>query len=717
MPQGQTYKAFSMIHQTNQLRNVVLLGHSGAGKTTLAESMLFEAHEISRRGHVAENNTVADFTDLEQEKKHSLFTSLMHVDWKDAKINLIDTPGLDDFSGEVVSSLKVAATAVIVLNAQNGVEVGTELIWDYVDRFETPTLFVINQMDHEKADYDKTLEQARQRFGQGVVPIQYPLQQGEGFHAIVDALRMVMYVFKDDGGKPEKHAIPDSELNRANAMHNALVEAAAEHHEGLMETYFEKGTLDEEELAEGLRIAMTNHQIFPVFIASAERNMGSGRIMGFINDIAPSPADRKPVSLTNGKTLPCSTDDATTLFIFKTTSEPQVGLISYFKVYSGVLKRGDELINAQNGTQERFSQLYIANGKNRIPVQELRAGDIGVAVKLKNSHTNQTLHTPGMEREITPIDFPESRIQVAIHTEEARDMEKLVKALHLLEEEDPTLIVEQSSTLRQTLLHGQGQLHLDMVSQRVQDMTGIDISFSAPRIPYRETITQSAQTKYRHKKQSGGAGQFAELEIRIEPWTEGMPDPEGLNVRHLEIDQLSWGGNLAFYWCIVGGAIDQKYANAIKKGILQQMESGPLTGSPCQDIRVSVIDGKMHSVDSNDMAFMIAASHAFKEAFHQAQPLLLEPLYDLDILCSEDSMGDIMSDLQTRRAMIMGMDAEGHYQKIQARVPLAELYQYSRDLRSISQGRAKFHREFATYMPVQADIQRKLMAEQSEAEA
>jgi len=704
-----------MSHTTKDIRNVVLLGHSGAGKTTFAECMLFEAGEIHRRGRIQEGNTVSDFTDIEREKQHSLVSTLMHAEWKDSKINIIDTPGLDDFSGEVVSSLKVAATAVILLNAQNGVEVGTELIWDYVDEFEAPALFVINQLDHEKADFDQTLEQARQRFGPKVLPIQYPLEQGPGFHSIIDALRMVMYVFNDDGGKPEKHPIPESEIQRAQEMHNDLVEAAAENDESLMERFFEEGTLNEEELAEGLRLAMAQHLIFPVFAASSERNMGSGRIMGFINDIAPSPADRKPVQRTNGEPLPCSTDDDATVFIFKTTSEPQVGLVNYFKVYSGVLHKGDELVNATNGTIERFSQLYVTNGHQRIPVGELRAGDIGVAVKLKNSHTNNTLHTKDAERVVKPISFPESRVHVAVKSKSGRDMEKVVKALHQLEEEDPTLHIEQSASLKQMILHGQGQLHLDTICYRVHEMTGIDMKFEALRIPYRETITEMATERYRHKKQSGGAGQFAELELRIDPWQEDMPDPADLNVRQREMETLPWGGTLAFYWCIVGGSIDQKYANAIKKGIMQRMEEGPLTGSNCRDIRVCVYDGKMHSVDSNDMAFMIAASHAFQDAFQQAKPLLMEPLYDLDILCPEESMGDIMSDLQSRRAMIMGMDTDGHYQKIQARVPLAELHMYSSDLRSISQGRAKFHRSFAEYAPVQPELQQQLMRNHREA--
>lgn len=699
-----------MSYDTKNLRNVALLGHPGSGKTSFTECMLFEAGDIKRLGTVEEKNTQSDYTNLEKERGNSIFASLTHAEWKDSKINIIDTPGFDDFIGEVVSALKVADTGLMVLNAQNGVEVGTELIWDYVERFETPCLFVINQMDHEKADYDATLQQAQDRFGSKVIPVQYPLESGLGFHKIVDALRMVMYVFPDGGSKPEKEPIPETELQRAQEMHNALVEAAAENDEGLMERFFDEGTLTEEELTEGLRIAIAHQDIFPVFISSATRNMGSGRIMGFVNDVCPSPADRPDAKLKGtDEKLPCDSNEDTTVFIYKTMTEPQVGLVSYFKVYAGTLKAGDELINQKNQTNERFGQIFIAEGKNREQVSELKAGDIGVTVKLKNTHTNNTLDTKGAEREIEPIHFPEPRIREAVEPMSANDMEKLYKALHQIEEEDPTLIVEQNATLKQTILHGQGQLHLDLIKYRIEKVHDVSMEFTRPRISYRETITRKADSMYRHKKQTGGAGQFAEVHLRVEPYTEGMPDPDGLSVRNKEIEELPWGGQLAFYWCIVGGSIDAKYSNAIKKGLLQRMEEGPLTGSHCQDIRVSIYDGKMHSVDSNDMAFMLAAKQAFRTAFKDAAPQLLEPIYKLEILCSDEAMGDIMGDLQTRRAIIMGMDSDGHYQKITAHVPLAELYEYSNRLRSLSQGRAKFHQEFLGYQPVPHDLQEELM--------
>ncbi|MEM1325469.1 MAG: elongation factor G [Bacteroidota bacterium] len=700
-----------MKYHTKNIRNVTLLGHSGSGKTTFAETMLFESNAIKRRGTVEDQNTISDYTNIERERGNSIFSTLLHAHWKDSKINIIDTPGYDDFVGEVISSLKVADTAVMLLNAKNGVEVGTELIWDYIEDFNTPALFVINQVDHEKSNFETTLEQGQNRFGSKVLPVQYPLNEGSGFNKIIDALRMVMYVFPADGGRPDKQDIPESEKARADEMHNALVEAAAEKEDGLMEKYFEEGTLSEEDLAAGLCMAMAEGDIYPVFCCSATNNMGSGRIMGFINDICPSPADRPPAQLENGEELACKLDEPNTLFIFKTISEPRVGNVSYFKIYSGKIASGDEMHNAKRRSTERFNQLFVANGKQRDEVQELAAGDIGVSVKLKDARTNDTLNEKGVEHQIEPIHFPESRIRVAVVPPGKNEMEKLMKALHQIEVEDPTLVVEQSKTLKQTVLHGQGELHLDLIGYRIEKVNNVHMEFEQPRIPYRETITKTANADYRHKKQSGGSGQFGEVHMRIEPYFEGMPNPDGLTVRNTEIVDLPWGGKLAFYWCIVGGSIDSKYANAIKKGILQVMEEGPLTGSPCQDIRVSVYDGKMHAVDSNDTAFTLAAKYCFKQAFNQASPQLLEPIQLIEVLCAEDVMGEVMGDLQTRRAIIQGMDMEGHYQKVSAHIPLSELYKYSSSLRSLTQGKAKFHQEFATYQQVSHDIQQQLVKE------
>lgn len=700
-----------MRFDTKNIRNTVLLGHPGSGKTTFAECMLFEAGAIRRRGAVEDGATVSDYTNIEKERGNSIFSTLMHAHWKNSKINIIDTPGFDDFVGEVIASLKVADTALMLLNAKSGVEVGTELLWEYKQKFNTPALFVINQLDTDKADYESTLEQARERFGSKVLAFQFPINSGIGFNKIVDALRMIMYVFPDGGGRPEKQEIPEEHRERAQEMHNALVEAAAENDEALMEKFFEEGVLTEAELAEGLRIAMVNGEIYPVFICSAVRNMGSGRIMGFLNDICPSPADREPKALEGGGTLTADAAGDASLFIYKTISEPRVGMLSYFKVYSGKVKPGDELYNPSNRSQERISQLFVSEGKNRENINELCAGDLGVTVKLKNSHTNQTLNAKGSDIQIEKIHFPPSRIRVAISPPSKNEMEKVMRALHQIEEEDPTLILEQSAQLKQTLLHGQGQLHLDLIKYRIEKVNDLHIEFERPRIPYRETITRAADASYRHKKQSGGSGQFGEVHLRLEPYYSDMPSPEGLTVRNTEVEELSWGGKLAFYWCIVGGSIDSKYMNAIKKGIIAKMEEGPLTGSACQDMRVSIYDGKMHAVDSNDMAFMLASGAAFKLAFDQAGPQLLEPIYDMEILCSDDVMGDVMSDLQTRRAIITGMGTEGHYQKIMAKVPLKELYKYSATLRAMTQGRAKFTRSFAEYRAVPGNVQKELIQE------
>ncbi|MDR3271976.1 MAG: elongation factor G [Flavobacteriaceae bacterium] len=697
-----------MSTSTKDLRNVVLLGHSGSGKTTFIEAMLYESGSISRRGTVEAKNTVSDNTPIEHERGNTIFSHQMFVQWKQNKINIIDTPGFDDFIGEVVSSLKVADTALVMLNASAGVEVGTEIVWDYIQKYQTPSIFVINQIDHPKADFEATLEQAKERFGSRAIPVQYPVNQGEGFNKIIDALQMVMYEFSAGGGKPEKKPIPASEAAKAAEMHNALVEIAAENEEGLMEKFFEEGTLSEAELSQGLTIALAHQQFFPVFIASGLKNMGSGRVMGFLNDIAPSPADRPARKLQNGELLPCNSAGKTTIFIYKTLSEPQIGMVSYFKVLSGKLKPGEELTNATNGETERISQIFVTEGKDRTPVNELIAGDLGVTVKLKYGHTNDTLNKDS-ERKVNPMEFPENRIRKSVYTDNAADMEKMFKVLRQIEKEDPTLRIEQSAELHQTLIYGQGQLHLDLIKYRLEKDFGVKINFGNPKISYRETMMGKADADYRHKKQSGGAGQFGEIHMRVENYYEGMPDPTDINIRSREVEDLPWGGKFVFYWCIVGGAIDSRYIGAIKKGIMQQMNEGPLTGSHCQNIRVSVYDGKMHSVDSNDISFQLAASGAFKEAFRNAHPQLLEPIYHLEILCPDGVTGDVMGDLQTRRAMISGMDSEGHYQKILAEVPLAELNDYGSMLRSITQGRAKFTMKFTEYQLVPTNIQQELV--------
>ncbi len=695
--------------KTENLRNVVLLGHAGSGKTTFVENMLLETESINRLGNVQQESTVSDYTNIERAKQYSIFTSLMHVHWKDSKINIIDTPGANDLVGEVLSGLKVADLGVMMIHARYGVEVGTEMTVEQVEKLNTPLLFVINHMDDHEANYEKSLQEIQSEFGHKIVPIQYPLNQGDGFIRIVDALQRVVYHFPEGGGRPEKEEIPEDEMEKVNRWHNALVEVAAENDETLMEKYFEAGSLSEAELREGLNMALAHGEFYPVFIASAARNMGSGRIMGFINDIGPSPVDRPAQPLINGDVLKCDPTDSTTLMIYKTISEPNVGNVSYFKIYSGTLSKGDVVINTETGVQENFNHIYVSNGKDREEVPRIIAGDLGATTKLRNSHTNNTLNEKDIDRHIDPIDFPAPRFRMAIVQENTSELDKMAKALQTIQEEDPTLIVEQSAELNQTIMQGQGQLHLDIVGYRLNKSFGVNLQLEPPHIPYRETISRKVDVSYRHKKQSGGSGQFAEVEMRIEPWNESTPLPEDLSVRKEETEDLSWGGTLKFLWCIVGGNIDNRFSNAIKKGILMKMEEGPLSGSRCQNIQVSVYDGKMHTVDSNDMAFQLAAAHAFRRGFVKAGPVVMEPIHHLEILCRDEAMGEILGDLQSRRAHIIGMGTQGHYQKISARIPLAEMEGYSSTLRSLSQGKAKFKSWPQGYDNVPFEVQRSLV--------
>ena len=694
---------------TSHVKNIALLGHAGSGKTTLAECMLFEAGIINRRGSVAERSTVGDYHELEQERGNSIFSKLMHTKWKGYKINIIDTPGYDDFNGEVISALRVADTGVLLLNAAMGVEVGADLIWDYTERFKTPMVIAINKLDHDKADYEKTLSQAKDHFGSKVIAVQYPLETGPGFNAIVDVLKMHLYKFPTEGGRPVKLPIPDSEKDRAEQLHKELVEAVAVNDETLMDHYLDKGELDEDEMREGLKKSLINHDIFPVFCISAEKDMGSGRLMGFIDNVCPSANAMPPQVTKAGDALPCDANGPACLFIYKTTSEPHVGDLSFFKVFSGVIKTGMELVNENNGVTEKINQLFVVEGNKRTPVTELVAGDIGATLKLKNTHVNNTLHIKGKNMELHPIIFPAPNMTVAIEPVKKGEEDKLSQALHALREEDPTLLIEVSAELKQILIHCQGDMHLAVAKWKIEHLHKVEVKFSKPRIPYRETIRKVSESTYRHKKQSGGAGQFGEVFMRIEPWHEGLKDPHGLNVRAREEFPLDWGGKLVYYNCIVGGAIDVRFLPSILKGVMEKMHEGPLTGSYVRDVRVSVYDGKMHPVDSNDISFKIAGMMAFKQAFQQADPQLLEPIWHVDVLCPDDLTGAVMGDLQTRRAIVEGIDTEGHFQKISAKVPLAEMEGYSSSLRSITQGRARFSMQFHEYAPVPFELQKKLI--------
>ena len=696
------------VYDEKHIKNIALLGAPKAGKTLLAEDMLFEAGIVHRRGTIEGKNTVSDYHEIEQERGNSVFATSLHTEWKDYKINIIDTPGFDDFAGEMISSLRVADTCVMVINAQHGVEVSTELIWNYVDRFQKPVIFAVNQVDHPKADFEKALAALQKRFGSPVTQMQYTVNQGEGFNAIIDLLKMVLYKFPAEGGKPEKLPIPDSEKDAATQLHNALVEKAAENDEKLMEKYFETGTLDEDEMREGLKLGMIHRDVFPVFCMSAKKNMGTGRMMGFIDNVAPTPLEARPEVTASGKDIAFDPSKPSVLFVFKSHIEPNLGRLSYFKVISGEVTPTSELINSQTNAVERFHQIYIMDGKTRQPVDKLVAGDIGATLKLKDTATNHTLHAKGFDVTIAPIEFPKPRIRTAVVAHSKNDDEKIGEVLNKIHQEDPTLEVAYSRELRQLIVSGQGELHLMVCKWFLEKMYNLHVDFVSPRISYRETIRKPSSASYRHKKQSGGAGQFGEVYMKIEPYYEGMPEPSEFSIRGKEVIDLEWGGKLVFYNCIVGGVIDTRFIPSILKGVMEKMEEGPITGSYVRDVRVMVHDGKMHPVDSNDISFKIAGMMAFKDAFMKAEPQLLEPIVNLEVIVPEEVVGDVMGDLQTRRSLIMGIDTKANYQVIKARTPLAELDRYSTTLRSLSQGRGTFSQQLADFSPVPFDVQQKL---------
>lgn len=696
------------IYDDKHIKNVVFVGAHNSGKTTLAETMLFEAGIINRRGSVESRNTVSDYHEVEQEKGNSIFATPLHTEWRNYKINIIDTPGLDDFIGEVISSIRVADSVVTVLNAQQGVEVGTEIIWSYIDRYRKPTLFVINQIDHLAAKFEESFNTIKNLVGNNAVKVQYPLMV-DGSQCIVDVLKMKMYKFLPEGGKPEKLEIPDNQKDTADYLHNELVEKAAENDEELMELFFDKGSLNEDEMRKGIKAGMLNHELFPVFCMSALNDMGSGRLMGFIDNVAPAAADLEPEQSTEGEDIIPDKKAPTVLFVFKTVHQPNLGQLTFFKVKSGELKVNDKLVNSRNGETETFNQLFIMDGKDRKPVNKLTVGDIGASLKLKFTETNDTLTKSGTEVTIKPIQYPQPRYRKAITAVNNKDEEKLSEALKKIHSQDPTVVVSFSKEGKQLIIACQGELHMAIVEWMLNNIYGIEVNFEKPKIAFRETIQRSSTANYRHKKQSGGAGQFAQVHMKIEPWFEGMDEPEGFNIRGKDEIDLPWGGKLVFYNCIVGGAIDQRYLPSIMKGILEVMEEGPLTGSYIRDVRVMVYDGKMHSVDSNDISFKIAGAHAFREAFLNANPKLLEPTLELTVKVPEEMVGNVMTDLQSRRSIIQGVDSNDNYQILKCIAPEAELYGYSTDLRSLTQGRATFKSVFSSYQPVPNNIQKELV--------
>ena len=696
------------IFDEKHIKNIVLVGAHNSGKTTLSETMLFEAGLLKRRGTVEDKNTVSDYNAIEQEREASIYATPMHTEWRNYKINIIDTPGLDDFIGEIISSIRVSDTVVTVINGRQGVEVGTEIIWNYIDKYNRPTLFVVNQIDHPETNFDDNFKSITSLVGNNAVQMQFPVVI-DGAQCIIDVLKMKMYKFGKEGGKPEKLAIPDDFADLANSLHNELVEKAAENDEELLELFFEKGTLNEDEMRQGIKAGMLNHELFPVFCVSALNDMGTGRLMGFIDNVAPAAGDLKPIQSLEGDEITSNTEPPTVLFVFKTLYQTNLGQINFFKVKSGEININDRLTNSRTDETEIINQLFIMDGKERHTVSKLTVGDIGATLKLKYTETNDTLYSGKKQITIKNIQHPAPRITKAVFAVDKNDEEKLSDALKRINLQDPTAVLQYSKESKQMLLGCQGELHLATIDWTLKNVYGVEANFERPKIQYRETIQRSSTASYRHKKQSGGSGQFGEVHMKIEPWKEGMAEPEGFNLRGKEEVELPWGGKLIFYNCIVGGVIDQRYLPSVMKGILEVMESGPLTESFARDIRVMVYDGKMHSVDSNDISFKIAAAHAFKEAFLNANPKLLEPINELIIKVPEEMVGQVMTDLQSRRAVIQGFENNNNYQILTCTIPADELFGYSTDLRSLTQGRATFTSQFLSYQPVPTHIQKELV--------
>lgn len=708
------------IYQTNEIKNIALVGSAGSGKTTLAESMLFGSGIIKRRGSIEAKNTVSDYFPVEQEYGYSVFPTVFHVEWNNKKLNIIDCPGSDDFIGGAITALNVTDEAVILINGQYGPEVGTQNIFRYTEKLKKPVIFLINQLDSEKCDFDNVITMMQDIYGPKCVLVQYPLQTGPGFNALIDVLLMKKYSWKPDGGEPIIEDIPAEEMEKAMELHKKLVEAAAENDESLMEKFFEEETLTEDEMREGIRKGLVTRSIFPVFCVCAGKDMGVRRLMEFLGNVVPFVSEMPKLHNTRGEEVAPDQNGPESVYFFKTGMEPHIGEVSYFKVMSGSIKSGDDLTNADRGSKERIGQIYACAGANRIPVDQLNAGDIGCTVKLKDVKTGNTLNEKDVDNRFDFIRYPNSKYSRAIKAVNSADTEKLMAATLRMRQEDPTWVVEQSKELRQTIVHGQGEFHLRTLKWRLENNEKISVKFEEPKIPYRETITKSARAEYRHKKQSGGAGQFGEVHLIVEPYAEGMPDPTmykfngqefKMNIKGREEVELEWGGKLVFINSVVGGAIDARFMPAILKGVMDCMEHGPLTGSYARDVRVVVYDGKMHPVDSNELSFMLAARRAFSDAFKNAGPKILEPIYDLEVFVPSDFMGDVMSDLQGRRAMIMGMDSEAGYQKLQAKIPLKELSNYSISLSSLTGGRASFTTKFASYELVPNEVQQALIKE------
>ena len=706
------------VYNSHEIKNIALLGNDGSGKTTLTEALLFECGQIKRRGRITAKNTVSDYFPVEQDYGYSVFSTVFHTEWNNKMLNIIDCPCSDDFVGAAMTALNVTDTALLLINGQFGPEVGTQNHFRYTEKLQKPVIFLVNQLDNENCDYEKVVEDLRSIYGNKVVPVQYPVKTGPDFCELIDVILMKKLKWGAEGGEPTIEDIPAEEKERAEAMHKELVEAAAENDEGLMEKFFETEHLTEDEMREGIRKGMVTRSIFPVFCVCASKNMGVGRLMEFLGNVVPFVDEMPAVHNSRGEEVKLDPNGPTSIYFFKTGVEPHIGEVQYFKVMSGTVHEGDDLSNADRGSKERMAQIFVCSGANREKVEKLSAGDIGCTVKLKDVRTGNTLNGKDCEHRFNFIKYPNPKYTRAIRAVNEADTEKMMAALNRMRQEDPTWEVEQSKELRQILVHGQGEFHLRTLKWRLENLDKIAIEFYEQRIPYRETITKAARADYRHKKQSGGAGQFGEVHLIVEPYSDGMPDPTVYKFGNQEIRiaikgkeeiPLEWGGKLVFINSVVGGAIDARFMPAILKGIMSRMEQGPLTGSYARDVRVIVYDGKMHPVDSNELSFMLAGRNAFSIAFKEAGPKILEPIYDVEVFVPADKMGDVMSDLQGRRGMIVGMSSENGYEKLQAKVPLKEMASYSTSLSSLTGGRASFIMKFASYELVPGDLQSKLI--------
>ncbi len=679
----------------SDIRNICLVSHQSTGKSTVAEAMLFSAGITTRFGRVDDGTTVSDYRSDEIERKISISSALMTMDWKKNKINILDLPGRPDFMGEVLCGMRVSDLAVVLLDAYSGVEVGTETVVEICDKYKLPRLFFINRIDREHSNFEQTLSQAQESYGNSVVAAQFPVQEAEGFDSLIDLLSMKKITFlTDQSGKTKVEEIPADLLDKAKAMRGALIEKIAESDDAILEKYFEAGELSEEEINKGLAGGIAACKIYPVLCGSASKNYGIQPLLDFIAGYGPSPADRGPAVAVDSAHKEVKVELSGTqfnAFVFKTLSEMHVGELSLIRVYSGQVKSGDEVANTTQGITEKIGQIYELTGKNRKEIGMLKAGDIGALVKLKNTHTNDTLADKRSTLKLPVIEFPEPVVQVAVAPKSKGDEDKISTGLHTLHETDPSFTVEINPELKQTVLSGQGDTHLAVIIQRLKERYGVEVEQKKPKIPYRETITGKADEKYRHKKQTGGAGQFAEVWMRIEP----MPR----------------GSGFEFESQIVGGAISGPFIPSIEKGVRQLLDEGAIAGHKIVDVKAIVYDGKEHPVDSKDIAFQIAGREVFKMCITAAKPILLEPIYDIEVKCPEESMGDIMGDLNSRRGRILGIEARGRFQMVKAKVPLAELHNYASTLRSLTSGRASYTRKLSHYDPMPKEVEVKVIQE------